>query len=157
VSSQQNAAPACAVPTYALSLKQPWAALLVHGIKTIEVRRWPTARTGRFYIHAARIPDERTEAWQHVPPSAKETAEQLGGIIGVAKLTECRLYRNLEDFVKDQPEHLNPPQWFEIAGLFGFVFANSELLPFRKYPGWMRFFPVNAGPFSRKPKSNAAK
>ena len=28
---------------YALSLKQPWAALVVFGRETIEVRRWPTA------------------------------------------------------------------------------------------------------------------
>jgi hypothetical protein len=26
--------------------------------------------------------------------------------------------------------------------LYGFVFANLEVLPFRRYPGWMRFFPV---------------
>ena len=32
---------------YALSVKQPWATLLVHGLKTIEVRAWPTARRGR--------------------------------------------------------------------------------------------------------------
>src|SRR5262245_61764820 len=32
---------------FALSVKQPWASLLVHGLKTIEVRRWPTARRGR--------------------------------------------------------------------------------------------------------------
>lgn len=147
MSSQQNAA-----PTYALSLKQPWAALLVHGLKTIEVRRWPTARTGRFYIHAARIPDDRAEAWKHVPHLAKETAACLGGIIGVAELTECRRYRTLDDFIKDQSSHLNPPEWFKTTGLFGFVFSRTEILPFRKYPGWMRFFPIAEGPFSRKPK-----
>src|SRR5204863_2700985 len=38
---------------YALSLKQPWAALLVHGRKSVEVRSWPTARRGRVLIHAA--------------------------------------------------------------------------------------------------------
>src|SRR5205823_6217499 len=31
---------------YALSLKQPWATLLAHAVKTIEVRKWPTARRG---------------------------------------------------------------------------------------------------------------
>ena len=30
--------------------------------------------------------------------------------------------------------------------LYGFVFANLTVLPFRRYPGWMRFFQVeNAG------------
>ena len=52
---------------YALSIKQPWAALLVAGIKTVEIRRWPTNRRGRILIHAARIPDPRPEAWALVP------------------------------------------------------------------------------------------
>src|SRR5437016_1110202 len=57
---------------YALSIKQPWAALLVHGHKTIEVRRWPTARRGTILIHAARVPDERPEAWRRVPAELSE-------------------------------------------------------------------------------------
>src|SRR5271167_1377360 len=73
---------------YALSLKQPWAALLAHGRKTIEVRRWPTARRGRILIHAARVPDERPEAWAHVPPEWLETAQLLGGIIGAGEITD---------------------------------------------------------------------
>ena len=56
---------------YALSLKQPWAALLVHGGKTIEVRRWATSRRGRILIHAARVPDPRPEAWTQVPPELR--------------------------------------------------------------------------------------
>src|SRR5947199_331497 len=47
---------------YALSFKQPWAALLVHGLKSIEVRVWPIARRGPVLIHAARIPDPRPDA-----------------------------------------------------------------------------------------------
>src|SRR3712207_8348570 len=31
---------------YALSVKQPWAALLAAGVKTVEVRTWPTNRRG---------------------------------------------------------------------------------------------------------------
>ena len=130
---------------YALSVKQPWAALLVLGRKTIEVRRWPTARRGRILIHAARVPDERPEAWAHVPPEWLETAQLLGGIVGVGDLTDCRPYRTLEAFQADQNHHLNDPSWFE-SPLYGFAFANLTVLPFRRYPGWMRFFQVeNAG------------
>src|SRR3954471_13491876 len=78
---------------YALSLKQPWAALLAHGRKTIEIRRWPTARRGIVLIHAARIPDERPEAWAQVPPELADAARLCGGIIGVADLTSCIPYR----------------------------------------------------------------
>jgi hypothetical protein len=137
---------------YALSLKQPWATLLVHGLKTIEVRRWPTARRGRILIHAARIADERPDAWKHVPEALQASAELLGGIVGAAQLVDCRSYRTLDDFLKDQTQHLNEPDWYEAGGLFGFSFAEPEVLDFRKYPGWMRFFPVETGPFARKQK-----
>lgn len=126
---------------YALSLKQPWAALLAHGLKTIEVRRWPTARRGRILIHAARVPDERPEAWAHVPPQLLEAAQLLGGILGAGELTECRTYRTLETFQADQAQHLNDPSWFEPL-LYGFRFVHLTALPFRRYPGWMRFFEV---------------
>jgi hypothetical protein len=127
---------------YALSLKQPWAALLAHGLKTIEVRRWPTARRGIILIHAARVPDERPEAWSKVPPDVRETAQLLGGIIGEGELTGCVEYRTRDAFSADLERHLNEPSWFEPPKLFGFRFADLKVLPFRPYTGWMRFFEV---------------
>src|SRR5262249_8174763 len=97
-----------AVPlTYALSVKQPWATLLVHGLKTVEVRRWPTARRGRILIHAARVPDPRAEGWSLVPPELRRAAELTGGIIGAGELTECITYRDAAQFAADQPLHRN--------------------------------------------------
>lgn len=130
---------------YALSLKQPWAALLVHGLKTIEVRRWPTARRGRILIHASQVPDERPAAWERVPAELRETVQFRGGIIGVGHLLECLAYRSPEHFRADQPLHLNDPSWFEPPVLYGFRFGGLHVLPFQAYPGWMRFFPVKPG------------
>jgi ASCH domain len=127
---------------YALSIKQPWAALIVQGLKTIEVRRWPTARRGRILIHAARVPDDRPEAWDHVPKHAMKMAQLQGGIIGAAQLTECRRYADLETFLDDQTLHLNEAGWFEPPVLYGFAFTQPEILPFQKYPGWFRFFTI---------------
>jgi uncharacterized protein (UPF0264 family) len=129
---------------HALSLKQPWAALLVHGLKTIEVRRWPTARRGRVLIHAARVPDERPEAWALVPPSLRAAAGLTGGIVGAGELTGCKTYRSRKAFAADQAAHLNDPSWFGGSPLYGFLFADLCALPFRACPGWMRFFPVPA-------------
>jgi predicted transcriptional regulator len=39
----------------ALSIKQPWASLIAHGIKDIENRTWKTNFRGRIYIHASGI------------------------------------------------------------------------------------------------------
>ena len=127
---------------YALSLKQPWATLLAHGRKTIEVRRWPTARRGPVLIHAARVSDDRPEAWALVPPELLEAARMVGGVVAKGEVLECLSYRSTEAFALDQPKHLNELAWYEPPVLYGFVFANLTPLPFHKCPGWMRFFNV---------------
>ena len=45
---QENSAPGLMV----LSMHQPWASLLVYGLKRIEGRGWSTDYTGRLWIHA---------------------------------------------------------------------------------------------------------
>jgi hypothetical protein len=127
---------------HALSLKQPWATLLVHGLKTVEVRHWPTARRGPVLIHAARVSDPRPEAWARVPPQLQAAARLVGGIIGAGKLTACIPYRNVEAFAADFSRHLNEASWFQGPVLYGFAFSDLRVQPFRPFPGWMRFFPV---------------
>jgi len=127
---------------YALSLKQPWATLLVHGLKQMEIRRWATSRRGRILIHAARVSDTRPEAWAKVPKELQEAAKVVGGIIGQAELVGCKLYRCMEGFAADQNLHLNEPAWFQPPLMYGFTFARATQLPFWRCPGWFRFFPV---------------
>lgn len=134
------------MPEYALSVKQPWATLLTHGLKTIEVRRWPTARRGRILIHAGRVPDERPEAWVCVPPHLTAVTQRRGGIVGAAQLTGCVAYRDAERFVAEQALHLNDPSWFVGPVLYGFTFAEAEVLPFRACSGWFRFFEIDLPP-----------
>ncbi|KAL6342835.1 hypothetical protein AAG906_016854 [Vitis piasezkii] len=44
-----------------LTLHQPWASLLVYGIKRVEGRSWPAPLRGRLWIHAAsKVPDSDT-------------------------------------------------------------------------------------------------
>ena len=38
----------------AISIKQPWAWLIVHGIKDVENREWPTKYRGPLLIHASK-------------------------------------------------------------------------------------------------------
>ena len=128
-------------PTLALSLKQPWATLLVWGIKSIEVRAWPTGVRGRVLIHAARVPDERPEGWWLVPPELEQAAQLGGGIIGAADLVNCQPYTRFETFLADHDRHRNEPAWYK-PGLFGLHFARPERLPFRRLPGQTRFFTV---------------
>ncbi len=128
---------------HALSIKQPWAALLVAGRKTIEVRRWSTGFRGELLIHAARVPDDRPQAWAQLPPDLREAARLGGGIVGVGRLEACKPYRTREAFLADQASHLNDPSWFEPAGLTGLVFTELRALPFRRVPGNVKIFGVD--------------
>lgn len=127
---------------YALSVKQPWAALIAAGLKTIEVRSWATQRRGFVLIHASRQVDERPEAWKALPESLAAAAKLSGGIIGCAELVDCVTYRSRLAFLADRAKHLNHPDWFRGPVLYGFQFARPRLLRFRKLPGWFKFFPV---------------
>jgi len=132
------------VQQIALSIKQPWATLVVHGKKQLEIRRWSTSQRGRVLIHTGKVADSRDAAWVHVPKELHDFTELRGGIIGAVDVVGCQTYRSLEEFVKDRAQHLNEPEWFEKPALYGFRLANPEVLPFRSYPGWVRFFKVES-------------
>lgn len=129
-------------PHVALSVKQPWAALLAAGIKTVEVRTWPTRRRGTVLIHASKIPDDRPEGWALVPPELKELAALRGGIVGVGELSDCVSFRTAEAFAAAAETHRNAPEWFRPEGLFGFVFQNLRPLAYHACPGQTMFFKV---------------
>ncbi len=136
---------------YALSIKQPWAALLVQGRKTIEVRRWTTRRRGLVLIHAARVPDARPEGWRHVGPDLESVARLNGGILGVAVLRDVLTYRTSAGFVADQAKHFNEPGWFEESGLYGLVFAQAARVPFYPFTAQVRFCRVEGFPMASLP------
>ena len=128
---------------YALSVKQPWAALLVAGVKTIEVRTWPAVRRGRLLIHAGKVADSRPEAWKWVTtPAQKATAALTGGVIGVGELVDCVAYPTRARFAADRERHLNEPDWFVKRVLHGFVFRDLRPLPFHPCRGQTFFFRV---------------
>lgn len=129
--------------TYAISVKQPWAALLVSGVKAVEVRTWPTSRRGRILIHASKIPDDRPEGWALVTtPGLEALAALRGGILGEAELVECRTYSTAEAFAAECALHRNSPEWFRPPRLFGFVFRNPRLIEYHACPGKTLFFEV---------------
>ncbi|MFO0824918.1 MAG: ASCH domain-containing protein [Gemmataceae bacterium] len=125
-------------------MKQPWAALLVAGVKTVEVRTWQTHRRGRVLIHASKIPDDRPEGWAWVTtPELRELANLRGGIIGVGNLTDCVRYSTAEAFAAAVEQHRNAPEWFRPAGLYGFVFQNLRPIEYHAYSGQTMFFTVS--------------
>lgn len=120
-------------PNKALSIRQPWAWLIVHGIKDVENRNWKTNYRGPLLIHAGQIID--MSAYRYVeenfsdaikipPPDLLDT----GGIVGITNIVDC-----LED-PNDYPWH-NP-------GSYGFLLKGSKPLPFIPFKGKLGFFKV---------------
>lgn len=114
----------------ALSLKQPYAELILQGKKKIELRKWNTKFRGEFLIHAAKVPD--AEAMKKF--GFKEL--QSGGIVGKANLTEVKHYENEEDHKTDKNLHL--ADFF--YGNYGFILKDVQRLPFVSCKGNLGFW-----------------
>jgi len=116
-----------------LSLKQPFAELILEGRKKIELRRWNTNFRGEFLIHSSRNPDEEAMkrfGFNELP---------LGFILGKADLVDVKHYTNDEEFNRDKDLHLASRNW----GDFGFILKNPtriEPIPAR---GQLNFWNFN--------------
>lgn len=81
----------------ALSIKQPWASLIAHGIKDIENRTWKTNFRGRIYIHASAkragitIPLLTTEQCNCIKDNnwSDSKEEVTSAIIGEVDIIDC--------------------------------------------------------------------
>lgn len=124
----------------ALSIRQPWAWLIIHGGKDIENRMWSTRVRGRILVHAAQgmTRDEWKDAWlfaagSGASPKAIEaglTRDNIerGGIVGSVEIVDCVQASN--------------SRWF--MGSHGFVLRDPQPLPFRPLKGRLGFFEVPA-------------
>ena len=122
----------------ALSIRQPWAWLIVNGYKDIENRTWSTDFRGRVYVHTGRkiksgdFPEQRdyiTESGIILPEEPP-----LGAIVGEVTITDCVDYSS--------------SPWF--CGPHGFLLtspvAYENPIPYR---GNLRFFEVEEETVSR--------
>jgi ASCH domain len=112
-----------------LSVRQPWADLIVSGIKDVENRRWPTSFRGLVLVHAPRTVEEREvpRAASLLRVPAEEYVPVTGAIVGATEIVDCVTQHESRFF----------------AGPYGFVLRNSrqftEPVPF---PGRLGLFPV---------------
>src|SRR3989344_7485139 len=117
----------------ALSIKQPFAELILQGRKKIELRKWNTKFRGKFFIHAPKISDKK--AMQEF--NFKELP--CGFIVGKAELIDVKKYKNEEEHKKDKELHLASSYWCN----FGFVLKNPERIKGISCKGKLGFFEVN--------------
>lgn len=129
-----------------LSLKQPYAELLISGKKTIELRNWNTKFRGKFLIHSSKKVDkERSE-------SVGINHENLirGAIIGTANLYDVIQYKSKAELEKDKNKHYADIKKF---GAYKYGFLIRSVHRFRTsiaYPGKLKFFEIEY-PTSKRP------
>jgi len=117
----------------ALSIKQPYAELIIQGKKKIELRNWKTYFRGEFLIHAPKNPD--FDAMKRF----NFNNLSLGGIVGKANLTDVKLYKSELEHNIDRNLHLASSDW----GKFGFILENPVRLNFIPMKGQLNFFEVD--------------
>lgn len=117
----------------ALSIRQPWAWLIVNGWKDIENRSWVPTFRGEFYVHASQslsgtiAERERIREWVwkrfdvEIPD---DFCLVRGGIVGKATVVDV--------------VNSSRSPWFE--GPHGLVLEQPMRLPFRPYKGRLGFF-----------------
>jgi hypothetical protein len=113
----------------ALSIRQPWAWLIINGYKDIENRSWPTEYRGDFLVHVAKRFDKEGYQWvlentNIQMPSPDEF--QRGGVAGVVELVDCVV--------------THESIWF--TGPYGFVLNNPRKLTFFELKGRLGFFEI---------------
>lgn len=138
----------------ALSIRQPWASLILKAGKDIENRCWPTKVRDRILIHAAKgmtrgehddaiafgiaaIRADPKNAGANKVVTLRDLGFafddlQRGGIIGSVEIVDCVSK-------SDSP-------WF--VGDFGFVLRDPQPLPFVPWKGRLGFFDVPASALS---------
>ena len=123
-----------------LSIRQPWAWLIVNGHKDIENRDWQTKVRGKFLVHASKgmtkdeyedcidtchwISRKRPFPSNTVLPKFDDL--ERGGVVGMSEILDC----------VSQSES----PWF--FGEYGFVLGRSKVLPFMPFKGQLGFFNV---------------
>lgn len=130
----------------ALSIRQPWASLILKAGKDIENRCWPTKLRGRILIHAAKgmTRNEHEDAIEFAVRAMRArprvgvkttTLRELGfafedlprgGIVGSVEIADC--------------VSASASPWF--VGEYGFVLRDPKPLPFTPWKGQLGFFDV---------------
>jgi len=113
----------------AISIRQPWAWLIVNGHKDIENRIWAAKLRGPVLIHAGQsksdtIPEALAYIKRKYRVANLPDTFETGGIVGIAEITDCvRRHRS---------------KWFH--GPFGWTLDHARRLPFKPVKGQLKFF-----------------
>lgn len=112
----------------ALTIRQPWAALVVTGRKRIEWRTWATSHRGPLLIHAAARPAPGVPT----PRPVRGLASVTGALIGQVSVTGCERCPcgcGMWGWVLDDPMTMEPVPMTGRLGLWDVTSASGPRFP----------------------------
>lgn len=115
-----------------ISVRQPWAWLIVNGYKPIENRNWRTKYRGELLIHTSSFRPSK-KAWKEFQlmfdiefdiqlPEMEEI--EFGGLVGKANVVDCVNYSD--------------SKWF--LGKYGWVLEDQQRIRFVLLKGMLKIF-----------------
>ena len=122
----------------AISIRQPWASLIVAGLKPVENRTQPRKYRGPLLIHASKKFDDSfpisilthaawiSDSMKKTPSIIRKSYDLTGGIVGSVNMVDC------------VTEH--DSIWF--SGPYGWVFEDPKEMKFIEFKGAQSFFDV---------------
>ena len=105
-----------------LSIRQPWADLIIQGRKTLELRTWTVKYRGPLAIHASQTV-EREACLAHGLDPDQVTTGAVIGVVDLAAIEEL----DAPAYVARQTEHLADSAW-DGGPLYGWRLTNPRAL-----------------------------
>jgi hypothetical protein len=120
----------------ALTIKQPWASLIIAGEKTAEFRSWATKRRGPIAIHAGASIDPRASSCPITAAAMRRAGLEwdslpLGGIIGTVNISDCVPVGRRHKRIPGYP-----------GNGYAFMLSDPQPIPFRPMRGALSFWKV---------------
>ena len=103
----------------ALTIKQPWASLIINGYKQYEIRSWKTKYRGKILIHAGTGTDkEYLYLYENYNLEYAQAA-----IIGEAEIVDCRL---IDEEFNQELKKLNNKVYSDSIGNYAWKLDNIK-------------------------------
>jgi ASCH domain len=101
----------------AISIRQPWAELILRGVKEIEIRSWDDAYRGDLYLHTGKRPD----GYRILEFGMGELF--LGGYVGVIEVAAIIPFSEAR-WEEWRPKHLDNGRFQ--SGLYAWIIRNPR-------------------------------
>jgi len=130
----------------AISIKQPWASLIIEGIKPVENRAMLWKHRGPLAIHASKTFDcwpTWLLTFDGVSDIIEESRDLTGGIIGSVNMVDCVMLHDSPFFfgpmgyVFEDPKECDLIPWKGKQGVMNIDLSNDRLAKLSQhYPGY---------------------